>query len=66
MSRITVENCLDQVANRLSLSMLALRRARELLKKPDQSLIPANRKIVVVGRRLRRPPFEQSLKILIS
>ena len=36
MSRIAVENCLDQVAIIWSLSMLALKWDRELLKKPDQ------------------------------
>jgi DNA-directed RNA polymerase subunit omega len=32
MSRITVEDCLDKVANRFELVLLASKRARHLLK----------------------------------
>lgn len=52
MSRITVEDCLDQVANRFELVMLASKRARELLKGAPPLVDSDNREVVVALREI--------------
>lgn len=50
MARVTVEDCLRQVANRFALVHLASRRAKQLLK-GSKALVKANNKEVVLALR---------------
>ena len=50
MSRITVEDCLQKVANRFELVMLASKRAKQLFK-GAKPLIDSDTREVVVGLR---------------
>lgn len=52
MARVTVEDCLDNVANRFELVLLAARRARQLLQQGAESSVPwENDKATVVALR---------------
>lgn len=52
MSRITVEDCLQQVSNRFDLVMLAAKRARHLLKGAKPLIESENREVVVALREI--------------
>jgi DNA-directed RNA polymerase subunit omega len=52
MSRITVEDCLDQVANRFDLIMLASKRPRELFKGARPLIDSDNREVIVALREI--------------
>lgn len=52
MSRITVEDCLDQVGNRFELVMLASKRARQLFKGAKPLIDSDNREVVVALREI--------------
>jgi DNA-directed RNA polymerase subunit omega len=52
MSRITVEDCLQKVANRFELVMLASKRARQLSKGAKPSIESDNREVVVALREI--------------
>jgi DNA-directed RNA polymerase subunit omega len=59
MARITVEDCLEKVANRFELVMLASKRAKQLFKGAKPLLETDNREIVtalreIAGARVRR------------
>ena len=63
MSRITVEDCLDQVTNRFELVMLASKRARQLFKGAKPLIDSDNREVVVALReiaatKIRKKPQE--------
>ena len=52
MARITVEDCLDHVANRFELVMLAAKRARQLMRGSADPIVPwENDKATVVALR---------------
>ena len=51
MARITVEDCLENVANRFELVLLASRRARQLSKGADALLPEDNDKPTVIALR---------------
>lgn len=52
MARVTVEDCLDHVANRFELVMLATKRARNIAVRGDQPMVPwENDKPTVVALR---------------
>lgn len=52
MSRITVEDCLDQVGNRFELVILASKRARQLFKGARPLVDADNREVVVALREI--------------
>ena len=52
MSRITVEDCLDKVANRFELVVLASKRARHLFKGAPPLIDSENREVVVALREI--------------
>jgi len=52
MARITVEDCLQRVANRFELVMLASKRARQLFKGAKPLLDADNREIVTALREI--------------
>jgi DNA-directed RNA polymerase subunit omega len=59
MARITVEDCLEKVANRFELVMLASKRAKQLFKGAKPLLETDNREIVtalreIAGGKVRR------------
>lgn len=52
MARVTVEDCLEHVANRFELVMLATKRARQIAVRGDQPMVPwENDKPTVVALR---------------
>jgi DNA-directed RNA polymerase subunit omega len=52
MARVTVEDCLDHVANRFELVMVASKRARDIAVKGKEPLVPwENDKPTVVALR---------------
>ena len=62
MSRITVEDCLQEVSSRFELVMLASKRARQLFKGARPLVESDNREVVVALREIaaakvkRKPP----------
>lgn len=52
MARITVEDCLEKVANRFELVMLASKRAKQLFKGAKPLLETDNREIVTALREI--------------
>ena len=52
MSRITVEDCLDKVANHFELVLMASKRARHLLKGAKPLIDSENREVVVALREI--------------
>ena len=52
MSRITVEDCLNQVPSRFELVMLASKRARQLFKGAKPLVESDNREVVVALREI--------------
>jgi DNA-directed RNA polymerase subunit omega len=52
MSRITVEDCLNQVSSRFELVMLASKRARQLFKGAKPLVESDNREVVVALREI--------------
>ena len=52
MSRITVEDCLENVNNRFDLVMLASKRARQLFKGEKPLIESDNREVVVALREI--------------
>ncbi|HET8563604.1 MAG TPA: DNA-directed RNA polymerase subunit omega [Candidatus Binatia bacterium] len=52
MSRITVEDCLQKVANRFELVLLASQRARQLFKGAKPLIESDNREVVVALREI--------------
>jgi len=52
MARITVEDCLDNVASRFELVMLASIRAKQLLKGAKPVIQSDNREIVIALREI--------------
>ena len=52
MSRITVEDCLERVANRFELVLLASKRARQLFKGAKPLIDSDNREVVVALREI--------------
>ena len=52
MSRITVEDCLEKVDNRLELVMLATKRAKQLFKGAKPLIDSDNREVVVALREI--------------
>lgn len=52
MSRITVEDCLENVNNRFELVMLASKRARQLFKGEKPLIESDNREVVVALREI--------------
>lgn len=52
MARITVEDCLEKLNNRFELTLLAAKRARQLVKSGEQPMVPwENDKCTVVALR---------------
>lgn len=52
MARVTVEDCLEHVANRFELVMVATKRARQIAVRGDQPMVPwENDKPTVVALR---------------
>jgi DNA-directed RNA polymerase subunit omega len=52
MARVTVEDCLENVANRFELVMVATKRARQIAVRGDQPMVPwENDKPTVVALR---------------
>jgi DNA-directed RNA polymerase subunit omega len=51
MARITVEDCVDNVANRFELVLLAAHRARTIAKGSDATVDPSNDKNTVIALR---------------
>ena len=51
MARVTVEDCLEKVANRFALTVLASRRARELGEGRGAPLVECDNKEAVTARR---------------
>ncbi len=52
MARITVEDCLDKLPNRFELTLLAAKRARQLVMSGEEPLVPwENDKSTVVALR---------------
>jgi len=51
MARITVEDCVDKVANRFELVLLAAHRARTIAKGSDATVDPSNDKNTVIALR---------------
>jgi len=51
MARVTVEDCIDKVANRFELVLLAARRAREIAKGSRIGVEPKNDKNAVIALR---------------
>jgi len=63
MSRITVEDCLNEISSRFELVMLAAKRARQLFKGAKPLIEADNREVVVALReiaaakvRKKKPP----------
>jgi DNA-directed RNA polymerase subunit omega len=52
MARITVEDCLEQVANRFELVLLGARRAKQLLKGARPLVESDNKEIVTALREI--------------
>jgi DNA-directed RNA polymerase subunit omega len=52
MARITVEDCLDKIANRFELVGLASKRAKQLFKGAKPLLLTDNREIVTALREI--------------
>ena len=52
MSRITVEDCLENINNRFELVMLASKRARQLFKGARPLIDSDNREVVVALREI--------------
>ena len=52
MSRVTVEDCLENVNNRFELVMLASKRARQLFKGEKPLIESDNREVVVALREI--------------
>ena len=52
MSRITVEDCLENINNRFELVMLAAKRARQLFKGARPLIDSDNREVVVALREI--------------
>ncbi len=52
MARITLEDCLTQVPNRFSLALLAVQRAKQLLKGAKPLIDSDNRDIVLALREI--------------
>lgn len=61
MSRITVEDCLNHVANRFELVMLASQRARELFKGARPLIDSDNREVVVALREIAAAKVRKKL-----
>jgi len=51
MARLTVEDCVDKVANRFELILLAVHRARSIAKGADITVDPENDKCAVIALR---------------
>ena len=51
MARLTVEDCIDKVANRFELILLAVHRARSIAKGADITVDPENDKCAVIALR---------------
>ncbi len=47
MARITVEDCLDKVHNRFALVLLVAKRAKQLLKGSESTIVSRGNKMVV-------------------
>jgi DNA-directed RNA polymerase subunit omega len=52
MSRITVEDCLNEISSRFELVMLAAKRARQLFKGAKPLIEADNREVVVALREI--------------
>jgi DNA-directed RNA polymerase subunit omega len=52
MARVTVEDCLEKVANRFQLVMLASKRARQLFQRARPLIQPDNGEIVTALREI--------------
>ena len=64
MARITVEDCLDHVANRFELVIVGSKRARQLAIMGKQPMVPAenDKPTVLALRRLKRPDQRRYFK----
>ncbi|MEM9692051.1 MAG: DNA-directed RNA polymerase subunit omega [Myxococcota bacterium] len=51
MARVTVEDCLEREENRFALVVMAARRARQLMRAPDEALVKCKNKPLVTGLR---------------
>ncbi len=51
MARITVEDCLDKVHNRFALVLLVAKRAKQLLKGSESTIVARGNKMVVTSLR---------------
>ena len=60
MSRITVEDCLNQVPSRFELVMLASKRARQLFKGAKPLVESDNREVVVALREIAAGKVKRS------
>ena len=47
MARVTVEDCLDKVENRFALVLLVAKRAKQLLKGSNPTVVAKNNKYIV-------------------
>lgn len=63
MSRITVEDCLNQVSSRFELVMLASKRARQLFKGAKPLVESDNREVVVALREIAAGKVKRSSRI---
>lgn len=62
MARITVEDCLERVASRFELVMLASQRARQLFKGAKPLIDSDNREVVVALREIAAGKVKKILK----
>ena len=66
MSRITVEDCLNQVPSRFELVMLASKRARQLFKGAKPLVESDNREVVVALREIAAAKVEKEAARILS
>lgn len=69
MARVTIEDCLDNVENRFALTLLAARRARQIMKGADPVVdSPRNKEMVTALREIAagRVTFDTDVSGLLS
>ena len=69
MARVTIEDCLDNVENRFALTLLAARRARQLMKGAEPVVdSPKNKELVTSLREIAagRVTFDTDVPTLLS
>jgi DNA-directed RNA polymerase subunit omega len=69
MARVTIEDCLDNVENRFALTLLAARRARQIMKGAEPVVdSPRNKEMVTSLREIAagRVTFDTDVSALLS